>query len=220
MQYRSVQCVGGRIIAAFDVAAVLFDADTDARVASFDVADLRVDGCVVCDRWLPCSGADRRLLLLDCVAATLVDMGPPVDGGHTPRFTVAGPCVSARANRSTTVFVTHVSAGPDGTTAVREVARVTLSHAADAFHLCERGRAYVLHDTQGQTLQLCDVATGQCRRVFTPRELPHAAVLTVLTARRSAGAAHHWLPLRRLRGRLLRRSGPARGVQRGVPNQR
>ncbi len=57
---------------------------------------------------------------------------------------------------------------------------MTLPDAQDEFHLCQRGRAYVLYEKHKQTLQLCDVATGGCRHVFAPRACP-ATVLTVLT---------------------------------------
>ncbi len=80
-----VEYVGGRFVAPHERNVVLFDVDTGAQVASFDVEpDWRgIFDAVVLDRWIAFAAADGRLLLLDCVAVRLVDLSPadPTRGG-------------------------------------------------------------------------------------------------------------------------------------------
>jgi hypothetical protein len=164
--------VGGRVVAVFKQSIVLFDVDTGARLASLDVASISIHEHAVLDRWIPFAAVDGRLLLLDCVAARLVEMasaGASRDGGT---FSVAGPRVSFRAGRSTDITVTHVSGGPDSTTVMREVARLTLPNDdVSRFVLCERGHSYLLCNYISRTLQLMHIATGKLKHIFASRAL-------------------------------------------------
>ncbi len=166
-----VLLAGGRVAAFSGGDVQLFDADTGAQLAAFEVDGgyCTIEEHAVCDRWIAFSATDGRALLLDCVAARLVQLSPPrLIADIDVFFSVAGPCVALRAVSDTAVAVVHISGGPDGATAAREVARVELSHADHYFALCERGRSYVLYDSQRHTVQLFDVVTGQCKRAFTP----------------------------------------------------
>ncbi len=170
--------VGGHVAAFIFGAVQLFDADTGALVALFHISCIPKDihPHAVCDRWLVCSGSigeDERAVLLDCVTAQLVDLAP--SQSEYAHFSVAGPCMSFYVDGSTVIPITHVSGGPNNSTILREVTRVTLSCEENMFTLCERGLAYVLLDVNEKTLQLFDMATHLCRRVFTPRALPCAS---------------------------------------------
>ncbi len=165
-----VVIAGGRIAAIFPSTVQLFDANTGALVATFDVDDARTHKHAVCDRWLPLVAGDRRVQLLDCVAARLVDVATVNYAHLAVWFSVAGACVSYRnCNSADDVTVMHISGGPDGATVVREVARVQLSDAHDQFVLCERGRSYLLRDDDAKTLRLFDLAKRQFQREYTPR---------------------------------------------------
>ncbi len=170
---RDVMYASGRIALFCDNIVHLFDADTGARVSSF-----AVDGAVsrvadaVADRWVPFSARDGRMLLLDCVAAQLVEMAPADPERWFVMFTVSGLCVSYRTPLSKDVTIVHISGGPDGATVVREVTRVELMTSGGAFKLCERGHSYLLHDDHNHTLQLFVVATGQLERTFSTRACP------------------------------------------------
>ncbi len=171
-----VMCVGGRIAVFCEPVVQLFDVDTGARVASIYFIRVGFNPVAVVDRWIPLAVRDGRVLLLDCVAARLVEMTPAVSRGYI-RFTVAGPCVSYRSQYGTDVTVVHVSGGPDGATLVREAARVRLANMSDRFELCERGRSYLLHDNENDTLRLFDIATGQLKHTFTRRACSPLIVL-------------------------------------------
>ncbi len=160
--------VGGRVVVFFTATVQLFDVDSGALVATFDVEarDIRDP---LCDRWVSCTVFKRGALLLDCVAARLVELMPPDAARTIVHFSVAGPCVSLCGYNTTAITVVHVTGGSDGTTMMREVARVTMSHVRDQFELCERGRSYVMFEKRNATLKLVELATGQCKRVFTAR---------------------------------------------------
>ncbi len=175
-----VMYVGGRIAVFCHRAVHLFDVDTGARVASLDVGGSDFHNAAAVDRWIPYAANDNRVLLLDCVAARLVEMAPADTSDGYSRFTVAGPCVSYRMSQGTDVTVFHISGGPDGATIVRETARVRLASTADRFALCERGHSYLLHDGHIGTLQLFDIATGQLKRTFTRRACSPLIVLLCL----------------------------------------
>jgi hypothetical protein len=169
-----VMYVGGRIAVFCDPAVHLFDVDTGARVASIDIGGGVLHYVAVADRWIPFAAPNGRVLLLDCVAARLVEMAPADSRGW---LTVAGPCVSYKTSQRADVTVVHISGGPDGATIVRETARVRLASARDQFALCERGQSYLLFDSHIGTLQLFDVATGQLKRTFTRRACSPLIVL-------------------------------------------
>ncbi len=168
---RDLLLVCGRFAAFCDDTVQLFDLDTGARLASFDVNrafSSNIHTEAVLDRWIPFASEDGRALLLDCVAARLVEMAPANDAARDGiHFSAAGSCLSYQAYNNTTVTVVRVSGDPDGTTVVREAARVQLGNDEDDFFLCERGCSYLLHGYTNQTLQLADVATGQLKRVFS-----------------------------------------------------
>jgi hypothetical protein len=170
-----LRCSSGRLAAFFDGSVQLLDADSGARLASFDIATLRGHEHAVLDRWIPFVATDGRVLLLDLVAARLVKLAPPSAASPYCAISVAGRCVSfhrygrAGGDGRAAVAVVHVSDGLDGATVVREVARVSLANDHDEFALCERGRSFVLYDIEDKTLQLVNLATGQPVRAFTPR---------------------------------------------------
>ncbi len=176
MDVRQVLLVGGRIAVFCYRAVQLFVADTGAQLCSFDIVRYNLHTHAVLDRWIAFAGRDGQLLLLDCVAVRLVDVTPANDERRMVAFTVAGPCVSFRVYRHTDVTVVHVSGRSEGATVVRQVACVQLSHVGDEFALCEDGCSYVLYEFEPLTLQLVDLATGQCKRAFTPRACPIAPV--------------------------------------------
>ncbi len=198
-----VRLAGGRV-AAFSCAAVqLFDVDTGARLASFDVKRIDVHKRAVLDRWIPFITADHRAMLLDCVAARLVEMAPADTAHGYNNFRVCGPCVSFHMDHRTVVV--HVSGGPDGATVVRPVARVTQT---EGFALWEGGRLYtrldMLSDMQPKILRLADVATGQTIHAFTPRACVTVWLCCCAADRRchSGGAVHSPSPLYRERVQL------------------
>ncbi len=125
---------------------------------------------VVTDRWIVFVSSNDCLQLLDCVEARLTEMAPPEPNLINIEMSVAGPCVAHRVNDSTTVTVVHISSGLAGTTVVRQAALVHGLTYRKRFSLIERGRSYVLYDYDTKVLQLVDLATQQCKRVFTPRE--------------------------------------------------
>ncbi len=172
-----VMHVGGRIAVRCRRAVQLFDVDTGARVASIDVGSCVLHNAAAADRWIPFAANDSRALLLDCVAARLVEMAPADPSRDSGSFTVAGPCVSYQTRQGTDVTVVHISGGPDGATIVRETARVRLANMVDAFLLCERGHSYLLYDYHTGTLRVFDIATGQLKRTFTPRACSPLIVL-------------------------------------------
>ncbi len=136
-------------------------------MASIDVGSGVFHYDAVVDRWIPLATNDGRALLLDCVAARLVEMAPADLSRGWSQFTVAGPCVSHLTPQEMDVTVVHISGGPDGATIVRETARVRLVNTDDRFVLCERGHSYLLYGRRTGTLQLFDIATGQLKRTFT-----------------------------------------------------
>ncbi len=176
-EMRDVMYVGGRIAVVCSHAVHLFDVDTGARVASIDIGGGDFHNAAVVDRWIPFAAHDGRALLLDCVAARLVEMAPADASRSSGWFTVAGPCVSYEATQGPDVTVVHISGGPDGATIARETARVRLASTRDQFVLCERGHSYLLCDVLNKTLQLFDVATGQLKRTFTRRACSPLIVL-------------------------------------------
>ncbi len=170
----TVECVlfvGGRIAASCEVAVQLFDVDAGAEVAVFEAAmHGGMHSAAVEDRWLPYLAIDGRVLLLDCVAARLVELARPAAYRSSVVFSVAGPCLAYQLYATRDMVVLSVSGEADGTTVVREVARVALSsHYGPQVRLCDGGRAYVLCSYNNMTLRLMDMATGQPMRTFTPR---------------------------------------------------
>ncbi len=189
---RILHLVSGRIAAVVARTAQLFDADTGALVASFEVGTgARFHQYALCDRWVAVATGDRRVQLLDCVAARLVQV-ESVDYAHQlVGFSTAGPCVSYHNEEShSDVTVMHVSGGPDGATVVREVARVPLSDLRDQFALCERGRSYLVHGHARRTLQLFDLATRQCKLTWRHVCDVAFAVCSTLTGSRSGRVDH------------------------------
>jgi hypothetical protein len=172
-EVKDLRLAAGHIAVFCPGSVHLFAADTGARLASFGVerAGCRVHVHAVCDRWIPFTARDGRVLLLDCAAARLVQIAAAAAEARNRlgTFSVAGPYVSFRRNHNADIMVAHVSGGSDGATVVCEVAHVALSDRVDQFALCERGRSYVLFEGQQHALRLMEVATGQCKRVFTPR---------------------------------------------------
>ncbi len=168
---RRVMYVAGRIVVFCFPVVHLFDLDTGARVGSFEI-DRPVDQTeVAVDRWIPFATSDDRVLLLDCVAARLVEVAPTDVDRRRTVFSVAGPCVSYRMPLGGNATVVHICGGPNDATIMREITRVRLAHK-DQFELCERGRSYLLRDFRKDTLQLFDIATDQIKRTFTPRACP------------------------------------------------
>lgn len=180
-----------RVAVFCDHYIALFNVETGARLASFDVNRRFSDpykGAVL-DRWIPCA-VNGRALLLDCVAARLIEMAPEHLKDDIFGFSAAGPCVSYHAYSRKMVTVVRISSEPDGATVIREMACVriisepnsvmvdfrqvsrALLNDADNLVLCERGRSYLLFDRAGKKLRLVDVATGQLKRIFTPRACP------------------------------------------------
>jgi hypothetical protein len=172
---------GGRLLVKNFGSVWLIDAGTGALIASFNfnhesrrtILDMHVHAIV--DRWIPFvvdRGRRDGVLLLDCVEARMVQMAPPGDYdrytrlGFSRLFSIAGACVSVRDG--SVVTVTRVSGRPNGATIMRKIARFSLARADDEFWLCERGRSSLVLDRQSATLQLLDLATGLCKRVFAP----------------------------------------------------
>lgn len=112
-----VQHVGGRIGVFLDGGVRLYDLD-GVLVASLDVDRSACDTheVVVMDRWVPMETADLRTMLVDFVAARLVEVPTArPDAGERRRliweFSAAGPCLSVRSEGRADVEVWHVSAG-------------------------------------------------------------------------------------------------------------
>ncbi len=169
-----VRVAGGRIAVFFGESLQLFDAVTGAQLALFDIDSREGHKHALLDRWVAIAARDGRVLLLDCVVPRLVEIasadvtgGGPLDAPEDPvRFSVSGPCVSFHWGYTMHVTVMRVE---PGAVAVQKVARVTLSDGDDEFALCEGGGSYLLRDKNHTTLQLIDLASGQPKRVFTPR---------------------------------------------------
>ncbi len=174
---RCLMFLGGRIAVFCRDVVQLFDVDTGSLVAAIDVRSGVFHYVAVVDRWILHAAEDGRAVLLDCVAARLVELTPADPSRGYDWLTVAGPCVSYRMSQGTDVTVVHISGGPDGATIMRETARVRLAHAYDEFALCERGHSYLLCGQHTDTLQLFDIAAGQLRRTFTPRACSPLIVL-------------------------------------------
>ncbi len=173
---RSLWQVAGRIAIFCADGVRLFDVNTGAPVAFFDdVADWVENTntkCVVLDRWIPFCTASGRALLVDCVAARLVEVTPPCPHRYSYTFSSAGALLSHRTstNDDANYTIVHIKCGPADVTVVREVTRVQHPHGDVLFALCERGQSYLLLDRRERTLQLVDLHTRQLKRSFMPRE--------------------------------------------------
>ncbi len=188
------EVVGGRLAAFFESAVHLFDVDTGAQLASFDVERTfcGVHEHAALDRWLLFDTMDGRALLLDCMAMQIVEMAPPGAVRSDAPFSAADSCVSVCVRGRTDIVIVHVSGGSDGAMVARQVARVRLSHNNDLFALCERDTSCLLHTYYDMKLRLVELATGQPKRVFAPRACDFAVFCcSVLTATVCAAAGRH-----------------------------
>lgn len=159
--------VGGRIV---EVESTLQLLDVEGElVASFNV-ELQMGGIhkePIRDRWLLAETADERIVLLDCVGASLTTLAA---SNISVIFSVSDSHCAFRPEGGQDVTVLHVSASADGTTTVtRPVATVRLSSGENQFDLCERGRSYVLFAPVDRQFSLVDLATNRTKRVFAPR---------------------------------------------------
>ncbi len=150
-----VAYVAGRVVAVNADGVHLFETDTGTLVATFTGV---YSSCeyVMCDRWVPLQTADAHLLVLDCVAVRLVDVGPTI-----LVRSVTGDCLAYAAGDD--ILVARLNAGPDSATGVRELRRVPLGLWLG---LCDGGRSFVAHNNDENTIELCDVATGARIRQF------------------------------------------------------
>lgn len=175
---RTVAVAGGRVAAFVDDRVQLCDIDTGAIVATLIIGSatsLAYSGAV-CDRWVPFITALDRVMLLDCVAARLVDIGErrPMSAWSGHVFCGAGACLSRRELSSDVVSVVRVSAGDAGETRVDPVATVTLAKRYGMFALAQRGRSYLIdrndeENSGASVLMLIDMATHAPLRTFTLR---------------------------------------------------
>ncbi len=163
--------VAGRIAAFCNDCVQLFELNTGAPVACFAGLNMmhNIDDQIVLDRWIPFCAVDARGLLLDCVAARLMEFAPPDPYRDRSERSIAGHYFSHRTHgRDAVVTIVRVDSGPDDATVLHEVAYVQLA-PSDVFALCEGGQSYLVFDAHQHTLQLFDLASRQLVRAFTLR---------------------------------------------------
>ncbi len=124
---------------------------------------------------------DSRGILLDCLAARLVEFAPPNTAQLELFISIAGACISHQIPGAAEAIVVRLAGGLDGATMLQEMARVQLPNAASRIAMCERGQSYLLFDEGACTLQMLDVATHRPKRAFTLREFKQHCCVQMLT---------------------------------------
>ncbi len=163
--------VSGRIVALAFQRADVFDATTGDRLAYFATDDHYSQGLPICDRWIPLCSATGKVTLFDCVTMNGLKAPVAFNPGPYCRISVSGQRASFRNMAKKLVHILHVQISDnDSGTVARPFAKIAFRHTLDEFELVEHGQSYLSHDFETKTLQLMDIDTQQCKRVFTPHD--------------------------------------------------
>lgn len=168
----------------------IYNGETGAQLAVLSIGAATLFADVLSDRWVPVMTYDEGCFLVDCVAMRLVRV--PLEAESIIVLSVCGASILVRLRTALAreLVVMHVSSGPEGTTTVHTVARITddadlrITNIDDST-LCERGQSLV--SCEGETVKLVDVATVTIKRVYTMRTCRNVVAAPVLTCAANSG---------------------------------